>query len=37
MNINIDESKESPSIDQWLKEVKADPLASNEGMYLIKN
>ncbi len=37
MNINIDESKESPSIDQWLKEVKADPLASNEGMYLIHN
>ena len=37
MIINIDESKESPSIDQWLKEVKADPLAPKEGMYLIHN
>lgn len=29
--------KTSPSIDQWLKEAKADPQALEEGMYLVHN
>lgn len=29
--------KELPSINQWLKEAKADSVASQEGMYLIHN
>lgn len=29
--------KESPSIDQWLKEAKASEEALNEGMYLVHN
>lgn len=29
--------KESPSIDQWLKEAKSDPNSSLEGMYLVHN
>lgn len=29
--------KESPSIDQWLKEAKADSTASRIGMYLVHN
>lgn len=29
--------KESPSIDQWLKEAKADPSAEKIGMYLTHN
>lgn len=29
--------KESPSIDQWLKEAKADPDALKSGMYLVHN
>lgn len=29
--------KKSPSIDQWLKEAKADPEALKEGMYLVHN
>lgn len=29
--------KESPSINEWLKEAKADSSASQEGMYLIHN
>ena len=29
--------KESPSIDQWLKEAKADPSAPKIGMYLTHN
>lgn len=29
--------KESPSMDQWLKEAKADPEAVQEGMYLVHN
>ena len=29
--------KESPSIDQWIKEAKDDPIALEEGMYLIHN
>ena len=29
--------KESPSIDQWMKEAKADPSASKIGMYLTHN
>src|SRR5699024_11320003 len=33
-NIN---KKPSPSIDQWLKEAKADEEASQEGMYLVHN
>lgn len=35
MNKNI--KKQSPSIDQWLKEAKADPEALQEGMYLVHN
>lgn len=31
------EKKESPSIDEWLQEVKSDPLALQEGMFLIHN
>lgn len=30
-------SKQSPSIDEWLKEAKADPSAANIGMYLTHN
>ncbi|UWG95464.1 molybdenum cofactor biosynthesis protein MoaE [Dehalobacter sp. DCM] len=29
--------KQPPSIDQWLKEAKADPAALQEGMYLVHN
>ena len=29
--------KTSPSIDEWLKEAKADPEASQEGMFLVHN
>ncbi len=29
--------KQVPSIDQWLKEAKADPSARNAGMYLVHN
>ena len=29
--------KESPSIDQWLKEAKADPAAADCGMFLVHN
>ena len=29
--------KESPSIDQWLREAKADPAAANCGMFLVHN
>lgn len=29
--------KESPSIDQWLKEAKADPNALKSGMFLVHN
>ena len=29
--------KISPSIDQWLKEAKADPLALEQGMFLVHN
>ena len=29
--------KVSPSIDEWLQEAKADPMASQEGMFLIHN
>ena len=29
--------KVSPSIDQWLKEAKADPVSLKEGMYLVHN
>lgn len=29
--------KESPSVDQWLKEAKADPVAKQCGMFLIHN
>lgn len=31
------QKKESPSIDQWLKDAKADPEALMEGMYLVHN
>ncbi len=29
--------KQSPSIDEWLKEAKADPAALQEGMFLVHN
>jgi len=29
--------KQSPSVDEWLKEAKADPAASQEGMFLAHN
>lgn len=29
--------KPSPSMDEWLREAKMDPLASQEGMYLVHN
>lgn len=29
--------KTSPSIDQWLREAKADPVSLKEGMYLVHN
>ena len=29
--------KQSPSIDEWLKEAKKDPAALQEGMYLVHN
>ena len=29
--------KESPSMDEWLREAKADPSASKIGMYLTHN
>jgi molybdopterin synthase catalytic subunit len=29
--------KEPPSIDEWLKEAKADPAALQEGMFLVHN
>jgi molybdopterin synthase catalytic subunit len=34
---NLGNKKESPSIDQWLKEAKADPNALLEGMFLVHN
>jgi molybdopterin synthase catalytic subunit len=35
--INAKIKKISPSIDNWLKEAKADPLALQEGMFLVHN
>lgn len=35
--INNKQKKPSPSIDQWLKEAKADPSAHQEGMFLVHN
>lgn len=35
--MNKTSKKPSPSMDQWLKEAKADPIASQEGMYLVHN
>lgn len=29
--------KASPSIDEWIKEAKADPVSLKEGMYLVHN
>ena len=29
--------KKSPSIDEWLKEAKSDPVSKEEGMYLVHN
>lgn len=29
--------RESPSMDQWLRDAKADPNAANVGMYLVHN
>jgi len=34
---NIKSKKQIPSIDEWLKEAKADPNASREGMFLVHN
>jgi molybdopterin synthase catalytic subunit len=34
---NIDMRKKSPSMDEWLKEAKADPAALQEGMFLVHN
>jgi molybdopterin synthase catalytic subunit len=35
--INEKEKKQSPSMDEWLKEAKTDPAALQEGMYLVHN
>ncbi len=36
--MNIKKNKKtSPSMDQWLKEAKSDPIAIEEGMYLVHN
>lgn len=35
--INGKMKKTSPSIDEWLKEAKADPAALHEGMFLVHN
>lgn len=29
--------KTSPSVDEWLKEAKSDPMAKQEGMFLVHN
>jgi len=34
---NVKTKKASPSIDAWLKEVKADPKALQDGMFLVHN
>jgi molybdopterin synthase catalytic subunit len=34
---NKNKKKATPSIDEWLKEAKADPEALQEGMYLVHN
>jgi len=33
----MDKKKTSPSMDEWLREAKADPRAAQVGMYLIHN
>lgn len=33
----MNNKKQSPSMDQWLKEAKSDPIALQEGMYLVHN
>lgn len=35
--VKIPTKKAAPSIDEWLKEAKADPAALKEGMFLIHN
>lgn len=35
--INGKKKKSPPSIDEWLKEAKADPAAVQEGMFLVHN
>ncbi|KDR95654.1 Molybdopterin synthase catalytic subunit [Peptoclostridium litorale DSM 5388] len=35
--VNEKMKKTSPSIDEWLKEAKADPMALQEGMFLVHN
>jgi molybdopterin synthase catalytic subunit len=35
--INEKKKKQSPSMDEWLKEAKMDPAALQEGMYLVHN
>jgi molybdopterin synthase catalytic subunit len=34
---NVNMKKKSPSMDEWLKEAKADPAALQEGMFLVHN
>jgi molybdopterin synthase catalytic subunit len=35
--VNGKKKKQSPSIDEWLKEAKTDPAALQEGMFLVHN
>ncbi len=35
--INGKKKKQSPSIDEWLREAKTDPAALQEGMFLVHN
>ncbi|MCE5287342.1 MAG: hypothetical protein LLG02_16065 [Pelosinus sp.] len=35
--LNNKSKKVSPSMDEWLKEAKADPVALQEGMFLVHN
>jgi molybdopterin synthase catalytic subunit len=34
---NVNMKKKSPSMDEWLKEAKADPAVLQEGMFLVHN
>ena len=37
MQIIWDQQKDVPSVDQWLKEAKQDPIAKEVGMFLVHN